>query len=87
MYPQSIDWYHDREAMVHLAAPRWAGARVEGKVNPGERSVNIVNFDKPKVLTGLCQTGPVAGPGTAYCPGMGISSYRWKERTYPLNVT
>ncbi len=87
MYPQSSDWYHDREAMVQLAAPRQGGARVEGRVNPGERSVNIVNFDKPKVLTGLRQTGTVAGPGTAYFPGMGIPSYRWKERTYPLSVT
>jgi hypothetical protein len=39
------------------------------------------------VLTGLRQTGTVAGPGTAYFPGMGIPSYRWKERTYPLSVT
>ncbi len=87
MYPQSADWYRNREEPVYLAAPRRRGTRVEGMVNPGERSLTIVNFDKPKVLIGLRQTGTGAGPGTAYFPGMGIPRYRWKERTYPLRVT
>ena len=72
--------------MVLLASKR-IGARVDGMVSRCERSINVVTVTKPKMLTGLRQTGTVAGPGTAYFPGMGIPSYRWKERTYPLYVT
>ena len=30
-------------------------------VNTGERSINVVKGDKPKMLTGLSQKGTVAG--------------------------
>ena len=34
---------------------------MDGRVNPGERSINIVTENKPKVLPGLSQKGTVAG--------------------------
>jgi hypothetical protein len=34
---------------------------MDGMANPGERSINIVTENKPKVLEGLGQTGTVAG--------------------------
>ena len=37
------------------------GARMDGMANPGERSINIVTENKPKVLEGLSQKGTVAG--------------------------
>src|ERR671931_839416 len=39
------------------------GARMDGMANPGERSINIVRENKPKVLAGLGQNGTVAGTG------------------------
>ena len=38
------------------------GARMDGRANPGERSINIVTENKPKVLEGLSQKGTGAGP-------------------------
>jgi hypothetical protein len=34
---------------------------MDGLANPGERSINIVTENKPKVLRGLSQHGIVAG--------------------------
>jgi hypothetical protein len=34
---------------------------MDGMANPGERSINIVIENKPKVLEGLGQKGTVAG--------------------------
>jgi hypothetical protein len=37
---------------------------MDGMANPGERSINIVTENKPKVLEGLSQNGTVAGTRT-----------------------
>jgi len=52
--------------------------------NPGERSINIVIDNKPKVLAGLSQKG--TGAGTRGLPFlvMGSPRYRWIERAYPI---
>ena len=52
--------------------------------NPGERSINIVNENKPKVLPGLSQKGIVAGTRTPPFLVMGISRYRWIECAYAI---
>jgi len=48
--------------------------------NLGERSVNIVTENKPKVLEGLSQKGTVAGTRTPRFLVLGIPRYRWTER-------
>src|SRR5215510_11871007 len=48
------------------------GARMDGMANPGERSINIVTENKPKVLEGLSQNGTVAGTRTPRFLVMGI---------------
>jgi hypothetical protein len=57
---------------------------MDGRANPGERSINIVTENKPKVLKGLSQKGTVAGTRTLCFLVMGISRYRWTERAYPI---
>ena len=57
---------------------------MDGKVNPGERSINIVNENKPKVLAGLSQKGTGAGTRIPPFLVMGIPRSRWTERTYPM---
>ncbi len=57
---------------------------MDGRANPGERSINIVNEDKPKVREGLSQKGTVAGPRIPPFLVMGITRYRWIERAYPM---
>jgi hypothetical protein len=57
---------------------------MDGKANPGERSINIVTENKPKVLPGLSQKGTVAGTRTLPFLVMGIKRYRWTERAYPI---
>jgi hypothetical protein len=57
---------------------------MDGMVNPGERSINIVIDNKPKVLAGLSQKGTVAGTRSLPFLVMGIPRYRWIERTYPI---
>ncbi len=52
--------------------------------NPGERSINIVRENKPKVLEGLSQKGTVAGTRIPSFLVMGITRYRWTERAYPI---
>ena len=56
------------------------GARMDGMANLGERSVNIVTENKPKVLEGLSQKGTVAGTRTPRFLVLGIPRYRWTER-------
>jgi hypothetical protein len=51
-----------------------------GMANTGERSINIVNHNKPKVLLGLSQNGNVAGTRTEFFLVMGNTRYRWIER-------
>src|SRR5499426_2606422 len=60
------------------------GARMDGMANPGERSINIVTENKPKVLAGLSQNGTVAGTRSPRFLVMGIPRYRWTERAYPI---
>jgi hypothetical protein len=45
---------------------------MDGMANPGERSINIVTENKPKVLEGLSQNGTVAGTRTPRFLVMGI---------------
>ena len=60
---------------------------MDGMANPGERSINIVKDNKPKVLAGLSQNGTGAGTRIPPFLVMGIIRYRWIERTYPIVVT
>src|SRR5712691_9349960 len=53
---------------------RWAW--MDGMVNTGELSINVVKSDKPKMLTGLSQKGPVAGRGSCRYPLMDTQRYR-----------
>jgi hypothetical protein len=53
---------------------------MDGMANPGERSINIVTENKPKVLEGLSQKGTGAGTRTPRFLVMGITRYRWTER-------
>jgi hypothetical protein len=53
---------------------------MDGMANPGERSINIVTENKPKVLAGLSQNGTVAGTRTLGFLVIGIPRYRWTER-------
>jgi hypothetical protein len=57
---------------------------MDGMANPGERSINIVIDNKPKVLEGLRQKGTVAGTRSLPFLVMGITRYRWIERAYPI---
>ena len=52
--------------------------------NPGERSINIVNENKPKVLAGLSQNGTGAGTRIPPFLVMGIPRSRWIERASPI---
>ena len=49
--------------------------------NIGERSINIVTDNKPKMLQGLSQKGNVAGTRTLVFLVMGTQRYRWRERS------
>ena len=53
---------------------------MDGMANLGERSINIVTENKPKVLEGLGQKGTVAGTRTPSFLVMGIPRSRWTER-------
>ena len=59
---------------------------MDGRANPGERAINIVNEDKPKVLEGLSQKGTGAGTRTPSFLVMGITRSRWTERASPIRV-
>ena len=59
---------------------------MDGRADPGERSINIVTENKPKVLQGLSQKGTVAGTRTPRFLVIGITRYRWTERAYPIHL-
>src|SRR3989442_15907888 len=63
------------------------GARMDGRANPGERSVNIVTENKPKVLEGLSQKGTVAGTRTPRFLVMGIYATGGQSAPTPFVVT
>jgi hypothetical protein len=62
------------------------GAGMGGMANRGERSINIVMLNKPKVLEGLSQKGNVAGTRSPSFLVMGTPRYRWTERAQPTRV-
>jgi len=59
---------------------------MDGMVNPGERSINIVTDNKPKVLRGLSQKGTVAGTRIPPFLVMGTTRYRWTARAYTIRM-
>ena len=59
---------------------------MEGMVNTGELSINVVMSNEPKMLPGLGQKGTVAGTRTPRFLVMGIPRYRWTERAYPIRL-
>lgn len=76
MYPQSrtgIETVRQRCICQHQDGD---GARMSGMANTCERLINIVIYNKPKVLKGLSQTGHVAGTRSRYFLVMGIQRYR-----------
>ena len=54
---------------------------MDGMVNVCELLINVVNRDKPKMLTGLRQHGTVAGTGSQGSPVMDTQRYRRTEST------
>src|SRR2546422_6954995 len=87
MDPQSADWRRNREGTMSLSASRRRGARMDGMANPGERSINIVKENKPKVLEGLSQKGTVAGTWTLCFLVMGINATGGQSAPHPSAVT
>ena len=59
---------------------------MDGMVNTGELSINVVTTGKPKMLTGLSQKGTVAGTGSQTYPVMDSQRYRRTESTSPIRV-
>ena len=59
---------------------------MDGRANPGERLINIVTENKPKVLEGLSQNGDVAGTRIPAFLVMGIPRCRWTERASPMHL-
>ncbi len=59
---------------------------MDGMVNVCELLINVVNRDKPKMLTGLRQNGTVAGTGSHGSPVMDTQRYRRTESTSPVLV-
>jgi hypothetical protein len=55
--------------------------------NPGERSINIVTKNKPKVLPGLSQKGTVAGTRTLCFLVMGSNATGGQSAPTPFVVT
>ena len=49
---------------------------MDGMVNTGELSINVVKRNKPKMRTGLSQKGTVAGTGVCQFPVMDTQRYR-----------
>jgi hypothetical protein len=60
---------------------------MDGMANPGERSINIVTKNKPKVLPGLSQQGTVAGTRTLCFLVMGIDATGGQSAPTPFVVT
>jgi hypothetical protein len=59
---------------------------MDGMVNTGELSINVVTTGKPKMLTGLSQKGTVVGTGSQTYPVMDSQHYRRTESTSPVLV-
>ena len=55
--------------------------------NPGERSINIVRENKPKVLQGLGQKGTVVGTRTSPLLVMGSNATGGQSAPPPFVVT
>jgi hypothetical protein len=55
--------------------------------NPGERSINIVRANKPKVLAGLSQKGTVAGTRIFPFLVMGTNATGGQSAPTPFAVT
>src|SRR4029434_3810429 len=90
-YSASGPWTHSPPAGIAPVRGRCLcqhrdgdGPRMDGMANRGERSINIVHDNKPKVLAGLSQKGTVAGPRIPPFLVMGIPRYRWTERASPI---
>jgi hypothetical protein len=60
------------------------GTRMDGRANPGERLINIVTKNKPKVLEGLSQKGTVAGTRTLCFLVMGIHATGGQSAPHPF---
>ena len=60
---------------------------MDGMANPGERSINIVTANKPKMLAGLSQKGTVAGTRTLYFLVMGSNATGGQSAPTPFVVT
>ena len=60
---------------------------MDGMANPGERSINIVIDNKPKVLAGLSQKGTVAGTRTPRFLVMGNNATGGQSAPTPFVVT
>jgi hypothetical protein len=59
---------------------------MDGMVNTGELSINVVKSDKPKMLRGLSQNGTVVGTGSRQSPVMDTQRYRRTESPSPVRV-
>jgi hypothetical protein len=59
---------------------------MDGMVNTGELSINVVTTSKPKMLPGLSQNGTVAGTGSQTYPVMDSQRSRRTESTSPVLV-
>ena len=59
---------------------------MDGMVNIGELSINVVTSGKPKMLRGLGHKGTVAGTGSCLYPIMDTKRSRRIERTSPVTV-
>jgi hypothetical protein len=60
---------------------------MDGMANSGERSINIVKENKPKVLAGLGQKGTVAGTRTLPFLVMGTNATGGESAPTPFVVT
>jgi len=63
---------------------RWGW--MDGMVNSGELSINVVTTNKPKMLRGLGQKGTGAGTGSQTYPVMDSQRSRRTESTSPVLV-
>ena len=59
---------------------------MDGMVNSGELSINVVTTNKPKMLRGLGQKGTGAGTGSQTYPVMDSQRSRRTESTSPVLV-
>ena len=92
-YRASGQWTHSQPAGIAPVRGRCLcqhedgdGARMDGRVNPGERSIHIVTENKPKVLEGLGQKGTVAGTRTSPFLVMGSNATGGQRAPPPCMV-